>query len=178
MSATIKAVKQAKPTQDPSEIQRMIGFYGATYAEVYLIHCLNCERVIGVECAPTIGTESLITDRGRALFTYQALCLSVRERIDSTPDGGKMYGYECICGNRTIDASVELGIVPQQTVHVNSLSKKVIDKGQPLRALSPFESADMVQTVKQNEAQSGYKADYELAGNNERYETFKLERVK
>jgi len=170
--------KSGKIKQDKSEIADMVTFYGKDYDQVWLIHCLNCKRVIGVEAAPAKGTENLITDRGRALFMYQDLCLSVRQRGDSTPHGEKMYGYECMCGNRTIDASVEAGIVAQQVVHVSKLNHKVVDMGTPIPASSPFELAKAQQGIDKRINETGYTADYELKGNKERFETFMIERVK
>jgi hypothetical protein len=177
-SAVAQAVKQAKSKQDPADIQAMVAFYGQHYQEVYLIHCLNCKRVIGVECAPPIGGESLVTDRRRALFTYQDLCLSVRQRQDSNGLGEKMMGYECICGNRTLLSPPEKGIVAEQTVTVNKLSKQIVDKGEPMPASSPFELAKSQQAIDKRINDSGYTADYELSGAKERHESFMLERVK
>lgn len=178
IAEAIEQRKTGKVKQDKSEIADMVAFYGQTYQEVYLLHCLNCKRVIGVEAAPALGTEHLITDRGRALFMYQDLVLSVRQRGDSTQHGEKMYGYECMCGNRTIDASIEAGIVAQQVVHVSKLNRKVVDMGTPLPASSPFELAKAQKGIDQRINETGYTADYELKGNKERFETFELERVK
>jgi hypothetical protein len=177
-TAVAQAVKQAKAKQDPAEIAAMVEFYGARYQEVYLIHCLNCKRVIGVECAPALGNEGLVTDRGRALFTYQDLCLSVRQRADVNPIGEQMMGYECICGNRTLLSPPERGIVAERVVTVNKLSKQIVDKGEPIPASSPFELAKAQQAINQRISESGYKADYELTGTKERHESFMLERVK
>lgn len=175
----IKAVKNPKATkQDTSEIADMVAFYSRDYSEVYLIHCLNCKRVIGVEVAPAKGNEGLITDRGRALFMYQDLCLSVRVRDDKTPLGEPMVGYECKCGNRTTISPVEQGIVAERTVHVSNLSGQIADGGEPLPVGSPFENAKVKMAVDKRVAETGYTADYEVAGTKERYESFMLERVK
>lgn len=171
-----QATKTAK--QDPTEIKAMGAFYAKDYQEVYLLHCLNCKRVIGVEAAPVLGTEHLITDRQRALFMYQDLVLSVRQRGDATPHNEKMMGYECNCGNTTILSPMEKGIVAQQTVHVNKLGNKIVDSGTPLPASSPFELAKSQVQIDKRIADTGYTADYELKGNKERFETFMLERVK
>jgi hypothetical protein len=173
-----KAQRPTTPKQDQAEIQAMSEFYGERYSEVYLIRCLNCRRVIGVECAPAKGAEGLITDRGRALFTYQNLCLSVRQRSDSTDFGDKMMGYECICGNDTKLSKPEKGIVAEQTVTVNKISRQVVDKGTPLPASSPFELAQAQFEIDKRTIETSYKPDYEVKGAIERFEGFQLERVK
>lgn len=178
LAKAIDAAKSGKIKQDPTDIAAMGAFYARDYSEVYLIHCLNCNRVIGVEAAPARGNEQLITDRGRALFMYQDLCLSVRQRGDATPHGEKMMGYECICGNKTTLSPMEKGIVATQTVHVSKLNKKVVDMGTPIPASSPFELAKAQQQINQRITDTGYKPDYEVSGNKERFESFTLERVK
>ncbi len=164
--------------QAKSDIQEMVDFYGKTYSEVYLIHCLACKRVIGVECTAPQPSDPLVTDRGRALHLYQNLCLSVRQRIDKTPHGEFMYGYECACGNKTTLSAIEKGNVPETTVKVNKLSGAIVDRSEPLPAQSPFEMARTQQAVDAQIASSDYKPDYELSGNKERFETFMIERVK
>lgn len=168
----------AYPKQDPREIQAMVEFYGQTYAEVYLLHCLNCKRVIAVECAPAQASDPLVTDRGRALHLYQNLCMSVRSRIDKTPFGESMFGYECACGNKTLISKLEKGEVAETNIKVNRLSGAIVDRSDPLPAQSPFEMARTQQAVDAKIAESGYKPDYELKGSKERFETFMIERVK
>lgn len=164
-----------KPTNDPAEIARMVDFYAAQNAEVYLLHCLNCKLVIGVEVG-SHKADALNTDRGRGFYNYRDRTLSVRQRLDSHP-GGRMIGYQCACGNNTTLAAVERGEVPQTTVLVDKLSGEKVGQTAPIPSSSPFEMAQIQATVQLKQA-SGVKADYELTGNIERFESFQLERVK
>lgn len=170
------SLKPAYKKQNAAELKRMAAWYGERYQEVYLLRCLNCLRVIGVECAPANGSE-LVTDRGRALFTYQDLCLSVRQRLDTNAQGMKMMGYECVCGNQTKLATVETGLVATQTVLLNK-SGDVVSKSKPIPASSPYEMAQIAATVRLAQASSQTSADYELNETVERFESFQLERVK
>lgn len=88
-----------------------------------------------------------------------------------------MYGYQCICGNNTIMAQVENGEVATRTVVKNKADEIVQDSG-PMAASTPYEMHQAQATIRLKQAGSTKKADYEASRNIERYETFKLERVK
>jgi len=170
--------KTKKPThhQDDKRTAEMLEFYKGNFNEVYKLVCEKCERVIAVEVAP-LKTDGVVLDKkGRTLYTHDSLCLSVRRREDVTPKNTPMYGYQCSCGNNTLLAAIEQGEVAERTFVKNKQGEVVSDSG-PIVASSPFERAQTQATIKLKQA-SGKKADYETDGNTERYETFKLERVK
>ena len=88
-----------------------------------------------------------------------------------------MFGYQCACGNSTILAKVEQGEVEERTVITNKAGEVVSDSG-PIGATSPFERAKLQDNIRLKAAAGKVKADYEASNGLERYETFKLERVK
>lgn len=166
--------KKPKYEQDASEVQKMLDFYAAHFNEVHSVTCLNCNRVIGVEVSPSNADGIVLQGKGRTFYNFNDLTLSVRERLDDNGQGGPMYGYECNCGNTTILAAVEKGEVPERTVLMGD-GGIVSDSG-PVAASSPYEMAQLQQRVADN--QGNKKADYEKTDKVERYETFKIERVK
>lgn len=169
--------KQPQYKQDAARVKEMLAYYSAHFSEVHSVTCLNCNRVIAVEVAPVRADGVVLDKKGRTLYTHDNLCLSVRKREDLTPDRKPMYGYQCVCGNSTILAQVEKGEVAERTVVVNKQGNVVQDTG-PVGASSPFERAQTQATIRLKQASSKKAADYETDGTVERYETFKLERVK
>ena len=135
---------------------------------------MNCNRVIGVEVSPSNADGIVLHGKGRTFYNFNDLTLSVRERLDDNGQGAPMYGYECSCGNTTILASVEKGEVPERTVLMGE-NGVVADSG-PVAASSPYEMAQLQKRVADNQGKK--KADYEKTDTVERYETFKIERVK
>lgn len=169
---TKKTTKNNPWQNDEAEISQMAEYYKAHFNEVYLVHCMENDHVIGVEVAPVKSDGIVLRAKQRTFYNYKDLCLSVRERLDVTGQGGPMYGYQCACGNNTILAAVEKGEVAERTI-IKGPQGIVSDTG-PVAASSPFERAQQQTTVRLK----GQKADYETDGTIERYETFKLERVK
>lgn len=169
--------KTQYPKQSAADIKAMADWYAERYSIVWLIHCLNCERVVGVEVAPANPNEQSDT-RNSAVFTYQDLLLARRERLDPSPTGQPMRGYECVCGNNTKLSKAEKGVVQEITGRTMAIGgKAVADPGQqPIRSLSPFEQAQVEAEVRIKAA--SYKPDFEIDGTKERYESFTLERVK
>jgi hypothetical protein len=174
----VEPTEAEKPdySQDKNEVAEMVDFYKAQFNELYTLTCLNCERVIGVEVAP-VRADGVVLDKGRTLYTYKDLCLSARRRGDLNENNQPMYGYQCACGNSTLIAQVEKGHVAERTIVKDREGKIVHDSG-PIAAASPFERAQKLKAVQKQQAKDNTKADYETDGNMERYETFKLERVK
>lgn len=160
--------------QDPTEVQKMVDFYKANYPEVYVLHCLANNHVIGIEVAGQFG-DGVVLEKGRTFYNYNDLCLSIRRREDMNENNDAMYGYECICGNKTTLAAVEQGVVPERTVVMHNDS--IVSDSGAVSLGTPYEQAQMRERLAENQA-SGVKADYENNGRVERYETFKLERVK
>lgn len=170
--------KTKKPVyeQDAKQTAAMLDFYAQQFDQVHSVTCLNCNRVIAVEVAPVKTDGVILREKQRTLYTHNDLCLSVRRREDVTADGKPMFGYQCACGNTTILAQIEQGEVAERTI-VKGAEGVVSDNG-PIAASSPFERAQIQATIKLKQAGSKNKADYETDGTTERYETFKLERVK
>jgi len=161
------------PKQDESELEQMADFYAKQYGMVYFVRCLNCKRVIAVEVPQPGGN----TARGMQIFGYQNLFMTTRTRLDKTPSGKPMIGYECACGNDTRLSEVERGVVPTHTTVIDK-SGNIVSSDGPLPSLSPFERDKMRKSVAEVASNNDYKADYEADGVKERYETFIVERVK
>ena len=162
--------------QDAKDVAAMVDFYKANYPEVYVLHCLENNHVIGVEVAGQFG-DGITLEKNRTFYNYNDLCLSIRRREDLNENNEPMYGYECLCGNKTTLAAVEQGHVPVRTVLQNKDGKTVSDTVTGGSASTPYEMAQIRERVAADQA-NGQKADYETTGTTERYETFKLERVK
>jgi len=162
--------KTKKPQfdQDKKQVAVMLDYYKGGFEQVHSVTCMNCNRVIAVEVAPIKADGVILEEKQRTLYTHGDLCLSVRRREDLTKDGKPMFGYQCICGNNTLLAEVEQGEVEEIAA---------VGAAQPPAASSPFERAQVQATIRLKQA-SGKVADYETDGTVERYETFKIERVK
>ena len=107
----------AKQTQDQAELEKMADFYAQHYSQVYFVRCLKTNLVVAVECFPAkiIQGFSAITAprRGgnRDIYDYQGLFLTTRERLDKTPEGFPMIGYEALTGNDTRLSKFERGTI-------------------------------------------------------------------
>lgn len=169
--------KTKYPKQNKADIKAMGAWYGERYSIVWLVHCLNCERVVGVEVAPANPNEQA-DGRNSAVHTYQDLLLARRERVDRDPNGQPMRGYECVCGNNTKLSKAEQGVIQEVTGKTYAIGgKAVADPDQrPIRSLSPFEQSQVEAEVRIRAAST--KPDVEFDGTKERYESFMLERVK
>lgn len=171
-----KKIEKNPWAQDQAEVEKMIAFYKANYPSVWVLTCLENNHVIGIEVEGQF-TDGIILEKGRTFYNYQDLCLSIRRREDTTDDNQPMYGYECVCGNKTTLAAVEQGHVPVRTFIQNKAGETVSDSG-ATGANTPYEMAQIRERIAADQANSDTKADYEAKGSTERYETFKLERVK
>lgn len=169
-----KSKTEEYPKQDEAELKEMAEFYAKQYGEVWFVRCLNCMRIIAVEVPTASGNVPV---RGRQIYGYQELFITTRVRLDKTPDGKPMVGYECACGNDTRLGEVERGEVPVSTALVKKGTGEVVVPAEPPKSLSPFERERLRNTVALKQAGSKKKADYEINGTTERFETFQLERV-
>jgi len=161
------------PKQDEKELQAMAEFYSKQYGQVSFVRCLQCKRVIAVEVPTRSGNVPV---RGVQIYGYQDLFVTTRVRLDKTPDGKPMVGYQCACGNDTRLGEAERGEVPTSHMVVDK-NDRVVESSPPMRALSPFEREQIRVTVALKQAGSKKKVDYEINGTTERFETFQLERV-
>lgn len=161
------------PKQDQAELDAMADFYRKQHGNVWFVRCLVCMRIIAVEVAMAKGN---IPQRGRQIYDYQNLFITTRNRLDKNEHGQNMVGYQCACGNDTRLGKYEHGEVPTSRMVVDK-NNQIIEAAAPLRPLSPFEREQARATVAVKQAEAKDKADYELNGNIERFETFQLERV-
>lgn len=150
---------------DEDELKEMAEFYKKKYSRVYFIYDMIGKGVVGVEVvkAGQIGPLR----EGRSFFNYKNRLLSIRTRLDKTPAGKPMVGYESISGNDTRLSEIERG-----EVEVGN---------RPVGSLSPFEREQLEQKIADKQANQA--ADYESGVDDdgrefERFETFKIVRVK
>lgn len=169
----VKQTLTEYPKQDKAELQAMADFYSKQHGEVYFVRCLHCDRVIAVEVSMAGGN---IPQRNRQIYGYQELFVTTRTRLDKTPAGRPMVGYQCVCGNDTRLGKHERGEVPTSTMVVDK-NKRIVQAAAPMKSLSPFEREQMRATVALKQAQDKEPVDYEINGTVERFETFQLERV-
>lgn len=179
MSKTLKdEIENTNPwEQDTAAVEKMIEFYKANYPQVWVLTCLANNHVIGIEVAGQFA-DGIVLEKGRTFYNYNNLCLSIRRREDVTPSNEPMYGYECVCGNKTTIAAVEVGIIPERTVLLNKRNEVIADTGLIEGINTPYEMAQLKERLAADQANNDVKADYQLDGTTERYETFSLERVK
>ena len=160
------------PKQDEAELEAMADFYKKQHGNVWFVRCLVCMRIIAVEVAMAKGN---IPARGRQIYDYQNLFVTTRQRLDKNEFGQAMVGYQCACGNDTRLGKHEHGEVPVSRMVVDK-SNTIVEASAPLRPLSPFEREQARATVALKQASAKDKADYEINGNIERFESFQLER--
>lgn len=174
----------AKQTQDQAELEKMADFYAQHYSQVYFVRCLKTNLVVAVECFPakTIQGFSAITAprRGgnRDIYDYQGLFLTTRERLDKTPEGFPMIGYEALTGNDTRLSKFERGTINPVQPGEASPAELVNSF-----AMSPFERAQLESEVALKQSANKEQVDYELKYSDkgmiiERFETFQVERVR
>lgn len=165
------------PTQTKEELEQMAEFYAKYYDEVYFVRCLKTGLVVAVECAPVRRIERFNACEGnrrtgvREIYGYQNLLLSTRERLDKTPAGNSMIGYEARTGNDTRLSPVERGV--SEVEIAESLDEVMV------RSLSPFELAKIEGGIIEAPKK---RVDYRLTTRKgmevEKFETFEIERVK
>lgn len=173
-----------KNTQSEKELEQMADFYAKHYSQVYFVRCLKTNLVVAVECSPAKAIQGFTAikaprrDGERDIYDYQGLFLTTRERLDKTPDGFPMIGYEALTGNDTRLSKFERGVI--KPIELENAKPEVLVNS---FNLSPFERAQMESEVAINQASANEQADYELKYNNtgmviERFETFQIERVR
>lgn len=174
----------AKPKQSAEELEKMADFYAEHYSQVYFVRCLITGLVVAVECYPAKIIQGFAAIRAprrggdRDIYDYQGLFLTTRERLDKTPDGFPMIGYEALTGNDTRLSKFERGVV-EPVDPENAKPEELVNSFN----LSPFERAQMESEVAINQATTNEQADYELKYSEngmiiERFETFEVERVR
>ena len=173
-----------KSTQNAEELEKMADFYAKHYSQVYFVRCLITGLVVAVECYPAKIIQGFAAIRAprrggdRDIYDYQGLFLTTRERLDKTPDGFPMIGYEALTNNDTRLSKFERGVIEPVNPE-NAKPEELVNSFN----LSPFERAQMESEVAINQAKTNEQADYELKYSEngmiiERFETFEIERVR
>ncbi len=170
--------------QSIKELEKMADFYAEHYSQVYFVRCLKTNLVVAVECFPhkdIAGFSAIKAPRrggDRDIYDYQGLFLTTRERLDKTPEGHPMIGYEALTGNDTRLSKFERGVI-------EPVSAKNLSSPQTAASanLSPFERANLEAKVTENQNGAKQQADYEIKYNKngmiiERFESFEVERIR
>lgn len=171
-------------TQSADELRKMADFYAREYSQVYFVRCLKTGLVVAVECFPSREIQGFAAisapRRGgdRDIYDYQGLFLTTRERLDKTPEGFPMIGYEALTGNDTRLSKFERGVIEPVSPDEDSVADLVVSFN-----LSPFERAQKESEVAINQSASSEPLDYEIKYSDkgmiiERFETFEVERVR
>ena len=142
--------------------QEVIDYYMKNYPQVQIVRCDSCGSDLCLEVLIPSEVErnkQFHHDGFRRVVLEGSPLLSSRRRLDG------VMGYECKCGNNTLNASVELGLIP----HVkNASGPEMIPQIEP-----HHEAMVRIETAKQH-----YKPDVEVTGDKTRIETFTVERIK
>jgi hypothetical protein len=123
-------------------------------AQVHHVECQRCRSLVGLVLTDqSLGDEPVIVPVGSKL-------LAIRERLDKTPDGEHMIGFQCECGNDTRISEAELHHEPDDgwrgDVRTNAELKRIE------KAIDKCDE---------------HEADYESNKDMTRYETFTVKRA-
>ncbi len=141
----------------PGDAEQMLQFYKTHFAIVDVVSCDNC-GLLAFECSGGDGMGLAPNELGKFVIPIGDKLLSHRVRLDETPTGERMVGYQCVCGNDSRIAEVEKGLVPV---------------GGMQTALSPFEKHQIAEQIKLKNV----KPKFKQRGNIKTFETFKVERA-
>lgn len=156
------AKKDTAPTEN---VQDTIDFYmkDPKWVEVHVVKCNMCNSDLCLEVlnpreAPSLKGQHHRGMRRIVLGTSGPL-LSSRARLDG------LMGYRCMCGNNTIIADIEKGVIPQVKAPVLHIP-----------SIEPHHES----LVKLTMARNGHKPDIEVSddGKTVRQETFTTVRLK
>lgn len=156
---------EAKGPDLTSTAQEVIDFYlkDKQYTEVHIVRCNKCNEPLCLEVLNPneVGAHFGAHHRGmrRIVLGHNGPLLSSRKRLDG------LMGYRCMCGNNTIIAEIEKGLVPQAKAPIAHIP-----------TIEPHHEA----MIKLEMAKGHHKPDIEksLDGKFIRHETFTAERLK
>ena len=77
------------------DIEDMIEFYRQHFQEVSLVTCLSCEAPLALELRGGDPMGMQVNDLGIVVVSVGENLLSSRIRLDETPEGERMMGYQC-----------------------------------------------------------------------------------
>ena len=78
-----------------TDAEQMLEFYKARFAVVELVSCGNCGSHLAFECSGGDGMGMQPNELGKFIIPIGQNLLSSRVRLDETPDGERMMGYQC-----------------------------------------------------------------------------------
>lgn len=150
-----------------AEAKEIVDFYLKNYEIVQVVRCDGCGNDL---CIEVLDPDQYMMNKThyhheglRMIELTGGTLLARRKRLDGT------MGYECRCGNNTLNSEVELGIIPSIKVKKGSaLAPAAIPTIQP-----HHESMVADQITK-----SGYEPDIKVDGAFKTIETFTIERLK
>ena len=138
-----------------------IDYYTSNFPHVQIVRCDGCGKDLCLEVLDPQAFDKYVHshhDGLRRIMLENSPLLSSRKRLDG------VMGYECLCGNNTINSTVELGLLP--TVN-NATGPSMIPDIEPHH----------VAMVAIQIAKTHYKPDVKVTGNKTRIETFTVERI-
>lgn len=164
-SNSVAEALAAKGPDLTSTAKEVIDFYKTDkqYSEVHIVRCDKCGADLCLEVLNPneVGRHFGSHHRGmrRIVLGSSGPLLSSRKRLDG------LMGYRCICGNNTIIADIEKGIVPQLKGPVTHIP-----------TIEPHHEA----MIKLHMAKNHHQPDIEKSddGKTIRHETFTVEKLK
>lgn len=153
-------------TSDVSQIKdtaEMIEFYKGQFESVEVVTCRKCKEDLALELMGGNPQGMHMNEIGIIVLPISPKLQASRVRLDEAPNGERMRGYQCACGNDTRISSIEEEYLPQ-AFSSNSPS-----------ALDPYTKHKLIETIR---LRSDYKAKFSKNGNAKYFESFKVERVK
>lgn len=158
---------QAQAEKKAAESKKAVGdaleyYLGSSeYTEVHIVRCDQCKADLCLEVLDPkqVHMWKATHHQGRRRITLGDSMMSHRKRLDG------VMGYKCICGNNTINSSVELGELPTVKSPSGPAAIPIIE---------PHHEA----AVRNRMARENYKADTETNGAFTRIESFTIERIK
>ncbi len=139
--------------------QQMLEFYKQHFAVVDIVSCGKCHSFLAFECSGGDGMGIAPNELGKYIIPIGDKLQSHRVRLDEAPNGERMVGYQCECGNDTRIAEIERGLVPVGGMQV---------------ALSPFEKHQIREKIMLDKK---HKANFKKVGNIKHFESFQVERT-
>lgn len=78
-----------------TDAEQMLEFYKARFASVELVKCGQCGTHLAFECSGGDGMGMQPNELGKFIIPIGSNLLSSRVRLDETPEGERMMGYQC-----------------------------------------------------------------------------------
>lgn len=144
---------------EPNDVEEMMLFYKRQFLTVDVVTCTKCKSFLAFECSGGDGMGMQPNELGKFVIPIGDQLLAHRVRLDESPEGERMTGYQCACGNNSKLSEAEKGLVPV---------------GQTLVQLSPFEKHKIMELIR---ADKKYKPKFKRQGNKVTMDGFAVERA-